>query len=95
MSERLNNEGETLTRVRCVGFASKAKCLVFRCHWTVGVYMSARMNPCVPEAAGARPHGGRSPALFVSDALGAEVLGEEVQLVRGGLEGQLVQLLLG
>lgn len=57
--------------------------------------MSVCENTGVPEAAGARPHGWRSPALFVSDALGAEVLCEEVQLVCGGLEGQLVQLLLG
>jgi hypothetical protein len=49
----------------------------------------------VPEAAGARPHGRDAAALVrPPDALGAEVLGQEVQLVGGGLEGQLVQLLL-
>lgn len=48
----------------------------------------------LPEAAGARSHGGGTASLLVRDALGAEVLGEEVQLVRSGLEGQLVQLLL-
>lgn len=59
------------------------------------VYKYIYIRVCVPEAAGAWPHGWRPPALFVRDALGAEVLGEEVQLVCGGLEGQLVQLLLG
>lgn len=44
----------------------------------------------LPEAAGARSHGGGAASLLVRDALGAEVLGEEVQLVRSGLEGQLV-----
>lgn len=48
----------------------------------------------VPEAAGAWSHGGRSAALVPGDALGAEMLGEEVQLIGGGLVGQLVQLLL-
>ena len=47
-----------------------------------------------PEAAGAGSHVGGAPALLVGDALRAEVLGEEVELVRRGLEGQLVQLLL-
>lgn len=48
----------------------------------------------LPEAAGARSHGGGAPALLVSDALRAEMFGEEVQLVGRGLKGQLVQLLL-
>lgn len=49
-----------------------------------------------PEAAGARAHVWRAPAaVVVRDALrAAEVLGQEVQLVHGGLEGQLVQALL-
>lgn len=49
---------------------------------------------CAPETPGAGPHGWRSPPVLVRDALWTEVFGEEVQLVRGGLEGQLVQLLL-
>lgn len=48
----------------------------------------------LPEAAGAWSHGGRAPSLLVGDALRAEVFGEEVQLVRRRLEGQLMQLLL-
>lgn len=52
------------------------------------------MMCAVPEAAGARSHGRRPAAFVPGDALGAEVFGEEVQLVRCGLEGQLVQLLL-
>ncbi len=52
------------------------------------------MTELLPEAAGARSHGGGAASLLVRDALGAEVFGEEVQLVWGRLEGQLVQLLL-
>lgn len=48
----------------------------------------------LPEAAGARSHGRGAASLLVCDALRAEVFGEEVQLVRRGLEGQLVQFLL-
>lgn len=48
----------------------------------------------LPETARAGSHGRRPAALVARDALGAEVLGEEVQFVRRGLEGQLVQLLL-
>lgn len=51
----------------------------------------------LPEAPGARAHVRRSSAaVVVRDALcAAEVLGQEVQLVHGWLEGQLVQPLLG
>lgn len=49
----------------------------------------------VPETARAGSHGrGPPPSVVPGDALGAEVLGEEVQLVRRGLKGQLVKLLL-
>lgn len=48
----------------------------------------------VPETPRARSHGRGSAAFFPGDAFGAEVLGEEVQFIGGGLEGQLVQLLL-
>lgn len=48
----------------------------------------------LPEAARAWSHGRRSAALVPRNAFSAEVLGEEVQFVRRGLEGQLVQLLL-
>lgn len=48
----------------------------------------------LPETAWTGSHGRRSAAFVPGDALGAEVLGEEVQFVRRGLEGQLVQLLL-
>lgn len=53
-------------------------------------------DSCKPEAAGARPKvGGAVAAVVVGDALGAaEVLGQEVELVHGGLEGQLMQSLL-
>lgn len=50
-----------------------------------------------PEAPRARPHGRRAAAaILVCDALGAaEMFGEEMELVHGGLVGQLVQTLLG
>lgn len=51
--------------------------------------------PYIPETARAGSHGRCPPPSVVpGDALGAEVLGEEVQLVRRGLKGQLVKLLL-
>ena len=53
-----------------------------------------KVSELLPEAPGARPHEGGVASVLVRDALGAEVFGEEVQLVRRGLEGQLVQLLL-
>lgn len=51
----------------------------------------------LPETPGARAHVRRSPAtVVVRDALrAAKVLGQEVQLVHGWLEGQLVQAFLG
>lgn len=52
------------------------------------------MTELLPEAAGARSHGGGAASLLICDALGAEVFGKEVQLIWGGLEGQLVQFLL-
>lgn len=52
------------------------------------------MDESLPETARARSHGRCSAAFIAGDALGAEVLGEEVQLVGRRLEGQLVQLLL-
>ena len=50
-----------------------------------------------PEAPRARPHRrGAAATILIRDALGAaEVFGEEVELVHGGLVGQLVQALLG
>lgn len=49
----------------------------------------------VPEAPRARPNVRRPASVVVCHALrAAEVLGQEVQLVHGGLEGQLVQTLL-
>ena len=50
-----------------------------------------------PEAPRARPHcRGAAAAILVCDALGAaEVFGEEMELIHGGLVGQLVQTLLG
>ncbi len=50
-----------------------------------------------PEASRARADVRRASApVVVCDALGAaEMLGQEVQLVHGRLEGQLVQTLLG
>lgn len=59
------------------------------------LFHAAARAELLPEAAGARSHGGGASSLLVRDALGAEVFGEEVQLVRRGLERQLVQLLLG
>lgn len=48
----------------------------------------------LPEAAGAWSEGRGAPPFLVCDALRAEVLAEEVQLVWRRLEGQLMQLLL-
>lgn len=48
----------------------------------------------LPETARAGSHGRRSAAFVPRNAFSAEVLGEEVQFIRRGLEGQLVQLLL-
>lgn len=50
-----------------------------------------------PEASGARTDVRRAaPAVVVCDALcAAKMLGQEVQLIHGWLEGQLVQTLLG
>lgn len=51
----------------------------------------------LPEAPGPRANvRGAAAAVVVRDALGAaKVFGQEVQLVHGGLERQLVQPLLG
>lgn len=61
-----------------------------------------KVRPCrlcgtceaLPETARAWSHGRRSAAFVPRNAFSAEVLGEEVQFIRRGLEGQLVQLLL-
>lgn len=48
----------------------------------------------VPEATRAWAHGCGPAVVIASNALGAEVLGQEVELVGSGLEGQLMELLL-
>lgn len=55
---------------------------------------AASHKPPVPEAAGAGPHGCGSSAVVTRNALSAEMFGQEVQLIRCGLEGQLMELLL-
>lgn len=50
----------------------------------------------VPQAPGSWAQTGRVPPLLIRDALSAaEVFGEEMQLIGGGLVWQLVQPLLG
>lgn len=65
----------------------------------LGLSSRGQLSSCslLPEAPGARADVRRSPAaVVVRDALrAAKVLGQEVQLVHGWLEGQLVQALLG
>lgn len=65
-------------------------------HPTPGCLLGRGWGLSPPEAPGARPHsGGAAPPILIRDALGAaKVLGQEVQLVQGGLVGQLVQALL-
>lgn len=52
------------------------------------------MYELLPETARAWSHRRRSATLIPRNTFSAEVLGEEVQFIRRGLEGQLVQLLL-